>query len=151
MKIDAAIERVVSSENDLAHELERVGERHRVEHDVFHMTATLAKMSRARVDRLGRGDGSNGRGGVLTTVREKTSEVIGRRPEPGALLLRDLRQIYLLASEASIDWTILGQAAQAAKDSDLLAVVDECHAEELRTLRWATQHVKEVAPQALTS
>jgi hypothetical protein len=31
------------------------------------------------------------------------------------LLLRDLRELYLLASDASINWTMLGQGAQAAR------------------------------------
>lgn len=151
MKLDVAIERVVSSERELAEELERVGERHRVEHDVFHITETLAKMARARIENLGKPSGSGGHDGLLSTVREKTSELIGSRPEPSMLLLRDLRHIYLLASQASIDWTILGQGAQAAKDGDLLAVVNECHTDQLRTLKWATTRIKEAAPQTLTS
>jgi hypothetical protein len=84
-------------------------------------------------------------------VREKTSELIGSRPEPGMLLLRDLREIYLLASQASIDWTVLAQGAQAAKDRDLLAIVSECRTDQLRTLKWATTRIKEAAPQTLTS
>ena len=151
MKLDAAIQRVVSSERELADELERVGERHRVEHDVFHTTETLAKAARARIEKLGKGSEPGGHDGLLGTVREKTSELIARRPEPGMLLLRDLREIYLLASQASIDWTILGQGAQAAKDGDLLAIVSECHADQLRTLKWATTRIKEGAPQTLTS
>jgi hypothetical protein len=151
MKLDVAIERVVSSERELAEELERVGERHRVEHDVFHTTETLAKMAHGRIEKLGKPSGSGGHDGLLSTVREKTSELIGSRPEPSMLLLRDLRHIYLLASQASIDWTILGQGAQAAKDGDLLAVVNECHADQLRTLKWATTRIKEAAPQTLTS
>jgi hypothetical protein len=152
MKLDEAIERVASSETELADELEKVAERHRVDHDVFHLATTLAQMSRARVQRLDRdSNGAGSGGGVLGAVREKASEVIGSQPPAGLLLLRDLREIYMLASAASIDWTILGQAAQAAKDTDLLSVVDECHNEELRTLKWATTHIKELAPQALSS
>ncbi len=32
------------------------------------------------------------------------------------LLLRDLRRLYVLASEASIGWVILGQGAQRKQD-----------------------------------
>jgi hypothetical protein len=152
VKLDLAIEQVISAEEELADQLEKVGERHRADHDVFHMTETLAKMSRARIAKLGgRSSGDSRRGGVLTAVREKASEVAGSRPESGLLLLGDLRRLHLLAAAASINWTILGQAAQAAKDSELLAIVSECHAEELRALRWTTTHVKVVAPQALAS
>jgi hypothetical protein len=151
MKLDAAIEQVVSSESELADALDRVGERHRVEHDVFHITETLAKAARARIQKLGKPTEPGGHDGLLSTVREKTSELIGSRPEPGMLLLRDLREIYLLASQASIDWTVLAQGAQAAKDGDVLAIVSECHTDQLRTLNWATTRIKEAAPQTLTS
>ncbi len=151
MKLDAAIERVVSSECELADELERVGERHRVEHDVFHTTETLAKAARGRIEKLGKSAEPGGHDGLLSTVREKTSELIGSRPESGVLLLNDLRRLYLLASQASIDWTILGQGAQAAKDGELLALVNECHTDQLRALKWATTRIKEAAPQTLTS
>ena len=153
MKIEAAIERVVSSETDLADELDKVAERHRVDQDVFHLATTLAGMSRARADKLSPDrEGGDGNGtGLLASARERASELVGSRPEAGMLLLRDLREIYMLASAASIDWTILGQAAQAAKDTDLLSTVSECHTEELRTLKWATTHIKELAPQALSA
>ena len=132
MKIDVARERVAKSESALAAELERVGEQHRADHDVFHMTRTLAKKSRARLAKLN-GDSADGGAG-----------------KGGESLLGDLRRLYLLASEASIDWTILGQAAQAARDTELIALVDECHSDELRTLRWTTTRIKETAPQVLT-
>jgi hypothetical protein len=151
MKLDEAIERVASSETELADELEKVAERHRVDHDVFHLATTLAQMSRARVQRLDRdSNGAGSGGGVLGAVREKASEVIGSQPPAGLLLLRDLREIYVLASAASIDWTILGQAAQAAKDADLLECVSLCHPETLRILRWTVTKLKESAPQVLT-
>lgn len=65
--------------------------------------------------------------------------------------MRDLRELYVLASEASINWVILGQGAQAAKDRELLQPVAECHPDTLRTLKWANTMVKQVSPQALTS
>jgi hypothetical protein len=134
VNLDAAIDRVAASEANLAAALESVGKSHRDEHDVFHTTGTLAKMSRARVEK----------------VRPKGAVAAGDEPGTGELL-DALRTLHLLAAEASIDWTILGQGARAAKDGDLLTVVDECHADELRTLKWTTTRIKEAAPQALTS
>src|SRR5215213_8337605 len=64
---------------------------------------------------------------------------------------RDLCELHLLAAGASFDWVALAQAAQAAKDTDVLAAVTECHDETLRTLKWTTYRLKEAAPQALTS
>jgi hypothetical protein len=166
VKLDLAIKQVADSEAELAEQLEKLGDRHRTEQDVFHMTAALAEMSRVRLERLQEvaerysasiagadGDDADGSGreGLLSAVREKTSELIGGRPQAGLVLLRDLRKLHLLAAVASINWTILGQGTQAAKDAELLSLVSECHAEELRALKWTTTHIKVVSPQVLSS
>jgi hypothetical protein len=62
-----------------------------------------------------------------------------------------MRKLHLIAAEASINWTILGQAAQAARDPALLQTVTESHPDTLRALRWTTTKLKETAPQVLTS
>lgn len=191
MKIGLAIQQVRSAESNLAEELERVGERHKVDQEVYHLTRTLANVSRRNVEELirfqerypvsggtegdsgehgllgrllekgselvdsvseGSGSGEEGRrSGVLDTVREKGSEMVGRRPESGLLLLRDLRKLYILASEASINWVILGQGAQAAKDRELLQATKACHPDTLRTLKWTNTKLKETSPQVLMS
>ena len=163
MKIGLAIRQVHSAESDLMEELLRVGERHKTDHDVYHLTKTLAKMSEDHIEKLARYNerygvsvdsdaGEDGGGSsLLDPLREKGSELLGRRPEPGLLLLRDLRKLYMLASETSIDWVILGQGAQAARDAELLQTVAECHAETLRQLKWANTKIKETSPQVLMS
>jgi hypothetical protein len=65
-------------------------------------------------------------------LRERGSELAGRRPESGLLLLRKL---YMLAPEASINWVILGQGAQAARDHELPQATKRCHPDILRTLK----------------
>jgi hypothetical protein len=172
VKLGLSIEQVADAERELADRLLAVGERHRTDHDVFHLTRTLAKKERAHLDALARhagrygtsvgdrdgsdtgGGNGSGRAGpaeLLHAAREKGAELLGRRPEPGLLLLRDLRELHLLAAGASLDWVALAQGAQAVKDTDLLATVAECHDETLRTLKWTTYRLKEAAPQALTS
>jgi hypothetical protein len=156
-----AIEQVAKAERELAGELQEVGERHSTDHDVFHLTRTLAKRERSNVDALAKhaeryhadvtGDGNGSGPGIVAAAREKSAELLGRRPEPGLLLLRDLRELHLLAAGASLDWVALAQGAQAAKDTDLLETVTECHNETLRTLKWTTYRLKEAAPQVLTS
>ena len=164
MKLGLAIRQVTSADSNLADELLAVGERHRIEHDVYHVTNTMATILRGHVERLEpfaeryeasvKGDpdeGGRGAGGLLSAVREKGAQLVGRRPEAGLLLLGDLRTLHLMAAEASINWLLLGQGAQAAKDTDLVAAVSDCHPETLRTLRWTTTRLKEIAPQVLTS
>jgi hypothetical protein len=159
VKIGLALEQVSASERQLAKELIAVAGRHRTDHDVHHVCRRLAAMSDAHVMALARfgerygasldAESASGDPSVLSTVREKGAELLGRRPEPSLLLLRDLRTLHLMATEASINWVMLAQGAQAARDSKLLEVVSECHAETLRQLRWTTTRVKEAAPQAL--
>ena len=48
-------------------------------------------------------------------LRAKGAEILGRRPEPGLLLLADLRRVYRMAAGASLDWEVLGQTAQATQ------------------------------------
>jgi hypothetical protein len=65
-----------------------------------------------------------------------TSELVGRRPEPGLLLVRDRRRLHLLYGEASINYVILAQGAHAARDRGLLDACFRCHAQTLRGMKW---------------
>ncbi|MGQ4389665.1 hypothetical protein [Streptomyces sp. SAS_270] len=84
-------------------------------------------------------------------VREKADERIGRHGTGDVLMLRDLRKIYTGASGVSIDWEMLAQAAQALKDAELLKLVQDCHPDTLRQMRWANAELKEASPQVLVS
>lgn len=64
-------------------------------------------------------------------------------------LLRDLHDLYLMACECDISWTIVGQAAQGARDEDLLGVVTACEEETAIQLKWLRTRMKQAAPQAL--
>ena len=163
MKIGAALEAVAEAEAELAHALAGIGERHRADHDVFHTTRTLANRERAHIDELGAHAKRYGTSveraqqrdpesaGPLQKVAANCAELVGRRPEPAMLLLSDLRRVYLLASEASINWVMLGQGAQAIKDAELLAVVTKGHGETLQTVKWAIYRIKSAAPQILAT
>ncbi|MFK8906178.1 hypothetical protein [Streptomyces sp. YS-3] len=147
-------------ERRLARELLTVAERHRTEQEIHHVALDLATWSREHVQRLAdtardhdldlSGPGESP-GGFLTTLREKTAETMGRRPEPGLLLLRDLRDLHLAASENSLSWEMLGQAAQASRDAGLLQLVSSCHPRTLRQMRWTNTMIKILSPQILTS
>ena len=163
MKIGMALREVWDAETQLAAELLRVGERHKAEHDVFHLTRTLGGWCETHVRRLAEHGGRYGveldpervgdeqDRGVLARAREKGSELVGRRPEPGVLLLRDLRSLHLAAARASFAWTMLGQGAQAVDDTDLLATVTASHPETIRTMKWTVQKLKDASPQVLAS
>ncbi|MEU7474863.1 hypothetical protein AB0A63_02695 [Lentzea sp. NPDC042327] len=67
----------------------------------------------------------------------------------GVGLLRDLQDLYALASFTDITWTVVGQAAQGLRDRELLDVVSSCEKETKRQLSWLTTRIKQAAPQAL--
>jgi hypothetical protein len=71
-------------------------------------------------------------------------------PRDGPLgLLRDLHDLYLMACECDIVWTLVAQAAQGARDDELLQVVRRCEGETAAQAKWVRGRMKEAAPQAL--
>jgi hypothetical protein len=67
----------------------------------------------------------------------------------GLGLLRDLHDLYLMATECEITSTLVGQAAKAARDDALDNVVRQCEGETAIQLRWLRTRMKQAAPQAL--
>ncbi|AQS71253.1 hypothetical protein [Streptomyces pactum] len=148
-------------ERHLAHDLVTVAERHRTEHEVHHVATDLAVWSREHVRRLAEaaaghdvklGDPpDHSPDGVFATLRKKASEAVVHRPEPGLLLLRDLRELHVAAAENSLHWEMLAQAAQASRDSGLLELASSCHPQTLRQMRWTNTMIKNLSPQLLNS
>jgi hypothetical protein len=162
MNLDDAIRGVLDAEAALAKRLVAVGERHAAEHDVYHLGHSLARQAADHVTRLtpfaeryhltrptprGVGDPP----GILETVRHKGAQLIGRAETSGMLLLRDLRETYLLAQATEIAWIILQQAALAVRDGDLLDVISACHEQTETCAKWLRTRIKETAPQVLAT
>jgi hypothetical protein len=160
VKLDLTLRELHRSETSLGSRFRRVGQRHKTDHEVFHLCADLAEWSDDHVHRLAQAGQSRGLhlakspprvGRLLSSLRQTTSVVLGRRPEPGLLLLADLRSLHLHAAAVSVDWVLLAQGAQAARDGDLLELSSACHPQTLRQLKWADTMLKELAPQVLVS
>ncbi|MEV0237267.1 hypothetical protein [Nonomuraea sp. NPDC050786] len=160
MNLDLVIRELHRSENELAHVLLRMSERHKSDHETYHVARDLASWCHDHVRALaeaGKEYGLDldpspaGDPSMVERLREKAAEWLGRRPEPGLLLLADFRHLYLAASGVSLDWELLAQAAQGAKERDLIELARRCHPQTLRQLRWANARLKESAPQALAS
>jgi hypothetical protein len=161
MKLDRAIGDCQEAETELAQELRTIGERHAVEHDLYHLAHTLARQCEEHLDRLRPfaahygADPSEpdvaGSPTLIERMRHKTSELLGRSELTGLLLLRDLRSAYLQAHEAEICWVILAQSAQAARDRELLTVASEIHENSEKRWKWLRTRIKESAPQILVA
>ncbi len=160
MKLDMAIEELHRSENHLAHQLLAVAERHKADHEVFHVGHDLATWSQDHVRRLAPfGDRYGvrldpepaGEPALLERLSEAVSNRLGRRSAPALLLLRDLRSLFVHASGVSADWEMVAQVAQGIRDTDLLALAQRCHPQTLRQAKWANSHLKESATQILVT
>jgi hypothetical protein len=159
-KIGLALRELHRAEEELADEYVKVGERLAAEHDVWydckrfaeqcheHAEAIRPFAARHEEDLPASDDETVGET-TTAALRHKLSELVGRRPESGLLLLRSLRQLYLQAQEVAFHWIVAGQLAQATRDPELLALVDELHRETLTQIKWLKTQVKQASPQAL--
>ena len=159
-ELGRAIRELHDAEVDLADAFRAAGERHAADHDVYHLSHTLAKQSeehaaklRPLAARYGEDLDEPGEAGVvdsvLETVRRKGSELAGRNPKAGLLLLADLRRLYLLAEECLIDATMVKQGAMARQDKELLETVSSSLAETEVQVKWLKTRIKTAAPQIL--
>jgi hypothetical protein len=156
-KVDMLLRVLHDAEGSVAGDLLSIGERHKTEHEVYHVTRDLAAWSNEHLSLISAEAGRRGLDldddavgpSPLSAVREKVSELVGRRPEPGLLLLRDLRRIHLDCVGLSVDWELLAQTAQGLKDDSLLGLAQRCHPDTLRQARWANSMIKVMSPQIM--
>lgn len=160
MKVGLALRDLHAAEGELARELVHVAERHKADHEIYHVGRDVAAWSVRHVREIADAARPFGEdldpetdvgGGVAALVREKGSELVGRSSAPGLLLLRDLRSVYVLATGVAADWEMVSQAAKGLKDAELLAVVQRCQAETQRQVAWAKGKLKESSTQVLVS
>ncbi|NBH11569.1 hypothetical protein [Amycolatopsis sp. SID8362] len=160
MKLGLAIRELHRSETALARDLVKVADRHAAEHEIHHVAHDLARWSREHVRDLA--EAARGYdvelsaevtppSGPLEAIRATVAELTGRRPEPGLVLLADLRRLHRKAAGVSLDWELLAQGAQAVKDPDLLGLAGRCHPRTLRQLKWTNAMLKILSPQVLAS
>ncbi|MFI6208335.1 hypothetical protein ACIBAI_18355 [Streptomyces sp. NPDC051041] len=132
----------------LADAFRQVAGGHADEPDVHAVCHTLAGMSDTHVDRLA--PVADRYGEQREDEPERLhAEGLSRTRSGGVGLLRDLQDLYTLASFVEITWTVLGQAARGTRDRELLDVVEACAADTRRQLLWLNTRIKQAAPQAL--
>lgn len=137
------------AERDLADGFRQVAEGHYEEPDVYHLCRTFAGRSedhyrklRPFADRYGEK--------VPDEPDLLRQNFFGDGTRSGGLgLLRDLQDLYMMAHECDISWTVVGQAAKGIGDEDLDDAVDECETETAAQIKWLKTRMKQAAPQAL--
>lgn len=139
-------------EQTLADSFRTVGHGHADQSDVYFTCETLASMSDNHVARMVP---------IAARYREDTAREDVTEPErlhadglgqvrSGQIgLLRDLQDLYVLATLVQTTWTVLAQGAQGLRDRELLQVANSADAETARQLAWLNTRMKAAAPQAL--
>jgi hypothetical protein len=133
---------------DLAAAYRDIADGHAAEADVFHICRQLARecdRHAADLELFVDRDGED----APEEPDRLHSEIFQGSRSGGLGLLRDLQDLYLMAAECDITWTLVGQAAQGLRDDDLLEVVKTDEKETAVQLKWLRTRMKEAAPQAL--
>jgi hypothetical protein len=148
------------AEDDLAHALLDLSNRHATDHEIHFVARDLAGWSREHVRRLAQTGVDHGldldpkpsaEHAWPALLKRAADDALGRLHAPSVLLLADLRGVHRAAAGVSLDWEVLAQAAQAGEHSDLVELAAACHPQTLRQLRWANAQVKELAAQAIVA
>jgi hypothetical protein len=136
------------AQGNLAAAFREVREAHSDEPDVFHMCGVLAGQCDSHAEQLE--PFARRYGEDAPDEPDRLHSELFQGPRSGGLgLLRDLHDLYLMASECDMAWTLVGQAAQAIRDVELFEVVQRCEGETAAQLQWMKSRLKEAAPQAL--
>jgi hypothetical protein len=136
------------AQENLAAAFREVAEAHADETDVFHLCSKLARQCDAHAERLEPIADRYGEDAPDEPDRLH-SEIFHGSRTGGLGLLRDLQDLYLMAAECDIAWTLVGQAAKGLRDDDMLSVVEACEQETAIQLKWLRTRMKQAAPQAL--
>ena len=137
-----------TAELNLAEGFRKVADGHAEEADVYHTCNTLAKQCETHAEQLKPSVDRYGEEAPEEPNR-LYHDLFDETRSGGLGLLRDLHDLYLMASTCDISWTMIGQAAQGARDRELLEVVNACDGQTATQIKWLRTRMKQAAPQAL--
>lgn len=136
------------AEGELARAFREVARKHGDEPDIFTLFHTFATQCDTHVEKLQP---------FIDRYKDEDqsepdrlhSDLFSGTREGGLALLRDLHDLYLMATESDISWTVIKQAAQGLQDRDLVSVVEACEGDTTRQLTAIKTRMKQAAPQTL--
>ncbi|MBM7505808.1 hypothetical protein ACFPER_01745 [Agromyces aurantiacus] len=151
MKLPVYLSLIDESEKSLADAYRQMANAHGDEPDIHFLClahATQCEEHRAKLAPVIERYGTTGSGGEPERLHH---DGVGE-PRTGPLgLLRDLQDLYLLATLVDVTWVMVEQAAQALRDAELLQVVEGCDHETAVQLAWLVTRMKQSAPQVLVA
>jgi len=149
MELPHYLDLLIHSERTLADAFRSVGDAHADEADVSQLVRRLADQCDAHAQALHPIVARYG-DSVGDDEPERLHGTLFTGSRAGPLgLLRDLHDLYLLASECDITWTVVGQAARSLRDTELASLVAEREGETSIQLQWLRTRMKQAAPQTL--
>jgi len=149
MKLPMYLGLLDEAERTLAESFRQVADGHSAEPDVFFLCRTLAGQCDQHRQALQPAVQRYGESRDDDEPDRLHADGLGESRSGAVGLLRDLQDLYMLASFVDITWTMIEQAAQACRDTHLLAVVKHCDEETSIQLKWLRTRMKQAAPQAL--
>ncbi|GAA4159413.1 hypothetical protein GCM10022286_13760 [Gryllotalpicola daejeonensis] len=149
MKLPVYLELLETSETALAASFRVVGRGHADDADIFHTCSTLAQQCDQHAEALAPVVERYGRAEAAEADRRFEAMAQARSGPLG--LLRDLHDVFVLASLVEMTWTLVQQAAKALRDEELLSVVSSALAQTEVQLAWLRTRLKVAAPQTLVA
>ncbi len=150
MKFPVYLGLLQRAESTLASAFRQVADGHGAEPDIHSTCLLLARQCddheqalRPAIERYGKAEED-----ADEPERLHASEMTETRSGPLGML-RDLQDLYVLASLVDVTWTMVKQVALGLRDEQLLQVVGECEKETATQLAWLKTRMSTAAPQAL--
>lgn len=148
MRIGKYIDLVHRTEKDLVKAFKKVAAAHSDEVDVLQTCMLLASWSQTLANDLEQ---------FVTKYKpekdkepDRLSDTLLKDTRKGSMaLLRDLQDLYLIASEVEVCCVILKQGATGLHDKDLLSTCEQVERQTKRQLSWLLTRMKSAAPQTL--
>lgn len=149
MKLPVYLGLLHQSEKTLAASFRQVAQGHGAEPDVYYLCQSLADQCQAHEKALSPIVDRYGEVKEIDEPERLHADGLAQTRTGPVGLLRDLQDLYLLASLVDITWTAVKQAAQGLRDKELIGVVQQCESETRVQLSWLSTRMKQAAPQAL--
>lgn len=148
MHIGNYLELLHKSEEDLSKAYHMVAEEHGDEPDIYEQCMLQASWSQQMIEEL--------KPFISRYSEERNKEPdrmmksLFSKPRKGSLaLIRDLHDLWLIASETQLSCIILRQAADGLHDKELTALCTKIERFSKRQLSWLLTRMKSAAPQVL--
>jgi hypothetical protein len=139
---------LAESEKVLADTFRAVARRHQDQPDITAMARIFEMWSREHIAKL-QPVLKRLRGAPSTSAHMLARVLFNGKRKGGLGLLRDLRDLHLLAFHVHGGWTIAGQLAAALRDDELLHLCNILPSQTVRQAEWLETRIKELAPQVL--